>query len=68
MLGEPVEVVVHDLVGDDRFNDAFAVLCGGERRERRRDLGVEPLLAELFERQRLERGVLDLVGVAAPSV
>ena len=48
LLGQPVEVVEHDLVGHDRFDDGLAVRWWWECRERRCDFGVEPLCSRRF--------------------
>jgi hypothetical protein len=45
LLGETVEIVIHDLECDDRFHGMCAVCAWGECGKRRGDLGVEVLLA-----------------------
>jgi hypothetical protein len=45
-----VEVVIHDLVGNDQGHHARALRTGGQHGEERSCLWVEPLLGELAQR------------------
>ena len=67
LLCEAVQIVVHDLEGDDRFDCVLAVYAGCKRGEGRGDLGIEALVTQPGERERLQSWIVDRACLVLPS-